>query len=496
MSEARDIYIVRIKRELIGPGSDIFYCSEDSSDEIIEGKPLTRYYSGILFPPKTELIEDEPELFFEDNDELNAEPEELISEEKENISEENKIIENEEDDETFKLRANLYFPTNIGLTFCIPLETDIIDMAISFGTYKKASSNKVKIKYNGEAIDLLSRFGLQEYIEYDVQNKILSLKKELKGNNRKNQKSEDYLILDGCLKSFAKEISRDHTLLLHLKKLVYGKDKWQRVAHNYNLKTRIDKSNTYPLEVLINELEKLPHNLAKGITVYVKVYQDNNSQKKYVKILLENNAIGIKAKKYISTNEKLNEGCLFQVEIKINSEKLLPFDKIVENKFISDEDKALNFLYEDIKSYGIGHSAACEWELTDNPAWIKTSFFPYFDIKNQSTEFDFKDAEVEKILEIKNLSSFGQLSKEQVVSGLNRFCELYKKWISEKTEENKINLNSKVGIRNLLQCINVFNRLQNGTKILEDNDDAFTAFNLRILLCICRCFILLDILEI
>ncbi|MCZ7604088.1 MAG: helicase C-terminal domain-containing protein [Melioribacteraceae bacterium] len=476
MSEARDIYIDRIKRELIGPGSDIFYCTDDFSDEIIEGKPLTRYYSGILFPPKTELIEDDPELFNEDNDGLNEEPDELTTKEKENVREENETLDNSEEDETFKLRSNLYFPTNIGLTFCIPLETNTIDLILNFGTYKKASGNKIKIKYNGEGVELLSQFGLQEYVEYDSGNKILLLKKELKGNRKKNQKSEDYLILDGCLKNFAKEISRDHTLLRHLKKLVYGKDKWQRFSHNYNLKIGIEKNNTFLLETLVNELENLPHNLAKGITLYVKVYSDYTRQKKIVKILLENKAVGVKAKKYLPTNEKLNESCLFQVELLINSEKLLPFDKLVENEFLSDEDKTLNFLYEDIKSYGIGHGAACEWELTDNPTWIKTSFFPHFDIKNQSTEFDFKDVEIEKILDIKNLSSFSQLNKNEIISGLRRFNNFYKEWIDGKTEEDKNRSNSEIRNRNILQCFTVFNRIQKGIKILEENNNAFSAF--------------------
>lgn len=476
MSDARDIYLDRIKRELIGPGSDIFYCSDDFSDEIIEGKPLSRYYSGILFPPKTELIEDDPELFQEDNDELNVEPDELITKEKENVKKENEVFDNYEEEETVKLTSNLYFPTNVGLTFCIPLGINQIDLKLSFGTYKKANSKNVKIKYNGEGIDLLSRFGLQEYVEYDGENKILLLNKELKGTRRKNQKSEDYLILDGCLKNFAKEISRDHTLLRHLKKLVYGKDRWQRFSHNYNLKIGIEKNNTFPLKALVNDLENLPHNLAKGITLYIKVYQDSTTQKKFVKILLENKALGIKAKKYVPNNEKLNESCLFQVELLINSKNLLPFDKLVENEFLSDEDKTLNFLYEDIKSYGIGHGAACEWELTNNPTWIKTSFFPYFDIKNQSTKFDFKDIEVEKILEIKNLSSFSQLTKDEVISGLRRFNKSYKEWIDEKTKENKNRSNSEIGNRNLLQCVNVFNRIQNGIKILEEDNDAFTAF--------------------
>ena len=50
VKENRSIVIERVKKEIIGPGSDIFLCKEDFSDEIIEGKPLQRYYSGILFP--------------------------------------------------------------------------------------------------------------------------------------------------------------------------------------------------------------------------------------------------------------------------------------------------------------------------------------------------------------------------------------------------------------------------------------------------------------
>ena len=56
--EGRAIVINRVRKELIGPGSDIFLCSSDYSDEIIEGKPLQRYFSAILFPKQ---IQSNPE---------------------------------------------------------------------------------------------------------------------------------------------------------------------------------------------------------------------------------------------------------------------------------------------------------------------------------------------------------------------------------------------------------------------------------------------------
>ena len=57
--EGRDIVINRVRKELIGPGSDIFLCNADYTDEIIEGKPLQRYFSAILFPKQIQSNPDD-----------------------------------------------------------------------------------------------------------------------------------------------------------------------------------------------------------------------------------------------------------------------------------------------------------------------------------------------------------------------------------------------------------------------------------------------------
>ena len=173
---------------------------------------------------------------------LNEEPEEIINKDKEVIKDENEITQIEEEEEIYKLTSNLYFPNNIGLTFCVNHNIQELELNLSFGTYKESSANMIGIKYNGEGIELISQFSLQELIDYDVTNKILFLKKKLEGKKKRNQKSGDYLILDSCLKNFASEISRDHKLLKHIKKLVYGKDKWQRIPHNYNFKIGMRKA--------------------------------------------------------------------------------------------------------------------------------------------------------------------------------------------------------------------------------------------------------------
>ena len=57
--ENRNKIIDRIEKELIGPGSDIFLCDADFSNEIIEGKPLQRYFSAILFPKQKATDEED-----------------------------------------------------------------------------------------------------------------------------------------------------------------------------------------------------------------------------------------------------------------------------------------------------------------------------------------------------------------------------------------------------------------------------------------------------
>ena len=47
-NEPRLIFRDTIQKNLIGPGSDVFI--SDIENEIISDYPLSRYYSGILFP--------------------------------------------------------------------------------------------------------------------------------------------------------------------------------------------------------------------------------------------------------------------------------------------------------------------------------------------------------------------------------------------------------------------------------------------------------------
>lgn len=128
IDEPRLIFRDTIKDNLIGPGSDVFI--SDYENEIISDYPLSRYYSGILFPERdmevsigekethdanAEIEDDNIETEIPETDVTNDNSDEDIDKSK-NIELEKEYSE-----------ANQYFPTNFGLTFCVPKEAKNFD---------------------------------------------------------------------------------------------------------------------------------------------------------------------------------------------------------------------------------------------------------------------------------------------------------------------------------------------------------------------------------
>src|SRR5690606_842595 len=123
VKENRDLVIERVQKEIIGPGSDLFHCKEDFRDEIIEGKPLQRYFSGILFPKQLQPNagdNGEQEMKDEDADDVADLSSDMVEEE-------NKLKEvfEEDEDETDKTdtqpkyTSNTFFPSHFGITFAV-----------------------------------------------------------------------------------------------------------------------------------------------------------------------------------------------------------------------------------------------------------------------------------------------------------------------------------------------------------------------------------------
>ena len=104
----------------------------------------------------------------------------------------------------------------------------------------------------------------------------------------------------------------------------------------------------------------------------------------------------------------------------------------------------LNFLYKEVKSFGIGHNCSVTWNRKEN--FLKTTFLPEFNVKDTKNDFNESDFEnpndfilLNKALDIKNLSLFNEIEKEEVIKQLYSFVELYGHWIKEQKRENEKN---------------------------------------------------------
>ena len=75
--DVRKEYVERVKRELLGPGSEV--CIPDAEHELISSSPSIRYSIGILFPQKQRFTKDNDdatdEEFVTENEAVVAEDE-------------------------------------------------------------------------------------------------------------------------------------------------------------------------------------------------------------------------------------------------------------------------------------------------------------------------------------------------------------------------------------------------------------------------------------
>jgi superfamily II DNA/RNA helicase len=491
----REKVIERVRKELIGPGTDLFECSDkvNFGDEIIADKPLLRYFSGILYPKQKNVIVD----FGEDNDENEETPVDSGEDDDKNekppvgpvgVAEtvSNEIVENNNtntaiDSKDTAYSASTFFPSQYGISFAVSKDCPELKINISFGNYKKAKAKEIALPYNGDSIELLNDFGLQQFVTYDAENKLLKQPKDFK--------KEEKEVRSRCLNSLGED-HRNSELYKTIAKLFF-KDKYKR--YNNTIETVVfiedlkQKENKH-YKILLSEIANVncdnwwksnDNTLKDNLYLHIKLYERPNNKDDVVKIFIENTLLFTRTK-FSLANESLNQACLFQTEIKVETLHLQPFNKYQNTRYKSKEDRTLDFLYREKLSYGIGHNTACTWENceddTKTPTWVSSTFLPQFNVKSQSTDIENFDKEQ---LEIKELSSFNS-DKDTIIANLKKLESVYLKWIeNEETETNKLSEEDKeLALSNIEKCKTIRIRMQKGIKLLESNDNAFRAFQL------------------
>lgn len=435
---SRLIFKDRIQESLIGPGSDVF--GVDAREEVISDFPLRRYFSGVLFPERTSIGDsigsvDEANSKLDFSDDGRKDP-----------GQEQEVEESSEAKEDFRKKAlpktsteypqedyaaaNHYFPTNVGLTFCVEKNVSKVKVEFSFGKYyqlKKLDEIKIAIdKDHYEKITFNQVYPLSEYLDYDGAFMFFkTLGSDAKGSKLKR------LSVYNVSQLFKGDEELKNSTGLKKVELLLGRI-WKRLNIQPIIK-EVDVSedgsgdlNGY--EVSSSQIE------GKEKVVEAKYFKLVHTTKhgKYIKILLANKTVQPR-NKFSNVNELFNAKCLFQVCIKAVDVKLKTYKPVLESNPFDDEMNTINYQYRNELAFGIGHGCAVKWNDKNSPTEIETTFFPEVDISNYSNDFrkDFPE-EVKEITLVKNLSIWSDLSQEKVIEKLNLFANAYKVWIEQQ----------------------------------------------------------------
>ena len=492
---ARDIFQARIRKGLLGPGSDIFVSEQDANEEIISDYPLQRYYTGILFPEKEKVRTFDEQADADISNEIDHNENMVFRTENENS--ENNPIENNsntkkkepnEDDE-LKISQNTFFPSNIGLTFCVDKNVKELDVEFSFGLYsqidekneKDLSECKILFPENLYKETILNNENFPDALKQKLgyENGYLLLTKKIEGfKGGKKKRSGDYVIFDEYKREISKRVETLAVETLAIEKLL-GR-KWKRENKIFKETISISSEVIKPKTVFERNFRKTKDNYVRA-SYTVKTYSfSKNPDNFYVKIQLANTSDKHPANQFSNAKELLNQKTIFQAEIKVKVPELKPYKSYIELNPLDKEAEKLNFIYKDKFSYGIGHNCSVVWDKSKET--IETTFLPEYDVKDTKNSFsqdDFDNPDdflsLNKSLDIYNLSHFSGKNKTEIIERLTSFVDLYEQWIDAQKQRPSVNPEIEKNIFKDLEYN--LNRLKSNINLLKF-DTVFRAFQL------------------
>ena len=455
-----------ITEQLLGPGSDteLRMLSEvlanNNHHEVITDFPLKRYYTGILFPNKILKDQEEYDTQIPDDSQVNdnAQDEEEVLDVKDNESVKKDI---KDDDKEVISLSNHFHPSDMGISFCVDKSVKTLAIRFSFATYSEAKQTDISVAMSPNAyttlIDEKYGFPFKDIVNYkkiDEQNGFLSLNKALLG--KKKERSDEYKQFDGWRKDINPDF-RETLRPLHQKFNKLIARLWQR--------TPISIIANINLEEAINKPRHLSNFNTAGYTL--KTYTEHN--RKYIKIQLVNLFPAVQSNQFSNSTEALNSSCLFQAQISVESDNLKSYKPYnPDKKYADKEQEQLDFLYRKVAHFSIGHNCSAGWQPLDEPNKAHTTFLPTYDLKDTKSDIDGAED-----IPLYDLSIWGH-DQTTITNRLNKFIAQYARWIDQQKQTS--DAKKKVGksiIRNLDETLK---RLEQGVRLLQENDKLFKAF--------------------
>ena len=461
---SREKFQTRILKGMLGPGSDSWGLPDE--EEIISNDtPLQRYFSGILFPEKSmaQSQDEEDQANLECDSEIEDDPQEIEDEE---IEDENSFKSSESDAD--KISKTNFFPTNIGLSFCLPKSIKEIEVEFCFGLYFQPTNADIKIKISEQGYhsffdeNLPFKLPFRDILVYE--DGYMSLTRELKGyaGGKGKNRSEEYLEFDEFKRKENLIDSSAKYYIGYLERIISQGRIWKRIPIKVKEKIGIRSTDT-PVELKFDNSKHPKTQVGYNIRV---IEEDD---KNYVKIQLVNQSEKQSVQRFSNKNEQLNYKSLFQAEIKVNSDSILPFKsrKAFNTEFQDGEAQELDFIYRSVENYCIGHNCSSTWN--EDFTTVQTTFLPTQDIKDVTNTFGADDEKLNRALDIHNLSIWG-FEKNDLIDHLHYFVDKYSNWIAEQEYENAEEdpKNKEIGAKIINRQKENYSRLKENIELLND----------------------------
>ncbi len=469
--ETRTEYIDRIRRELLGPGSEIDI--PDRKHELISVSPDVRYSVGVLYTRKTKMNADnnDTERAAESTDDASDDDAEDLenegapvesdrAEDDGKVSREDRLTEEDNLDEEVSLAAQ-NMPSSMGMTFFVEGDADRVVCDLKFATYRRAGTEDCYIPfYPPKPDEYTVPVQFSQYVEYIREKNCLHF---LGVGEKKTglSKKEIYAFRENGA------FSEDETDIFDelLKLSTQAGNGYVRIPHEVEVVLEFTDSD------YIDQNQGIDKTMAKVTALRRKLENGITS----LTIMLVND----------SELKSNGERCLFQPEIIVSTDKndfvFRDYSGLEKFENLDDEEKSLVLQYRNKKAYGTGLGTSMYWEIDDSgKGYLKNDFFPKYEIPSMNFDLPEKYHVKPEALSMKYMSDLYEHEKSDKLELLRTVVNAYEQWISEQTDKvGSLDKQYKViADKNIQGCIEAKVRMYEGIRILNNDPKALEAFEL------------------
>lgn len=459
--DVRKEYVERVKRELLGPGSEVSI--PDIEHELISGSPSVRYSIGILFPQKQRLAKDnddatDEEVVSENEAVAVDDDSKQVKKSSSEGTETGSDLEDDSLDEQIGL-AMQNLPSSMGYSFFAKGSCDTLTFNLTFATYNNSRMEDCAYPV---PIDLPDSYVVPPeasgYVKYDAQYKCLRLASSYKIKDIKILYERDVLPED------------EQAWIINGMYRLYDQfhGGYVRQPHTAEITLDFEEKNYCDTDY---EIDGIPVKL----TALRRVIKDDVYS---ITVMLVNPRSN-------ETNTNNPKECLFQSKLRISSEKnrFVFADTSAYSQYGYDDPEELSnrLLYRKKKVYGYGLGASTAWEINnDGNGWLENEFYPTTEVPSMDFGLDKKKSKVPSfVLSMKQLSDLGEHDKDEILSGLCVFVSEYKDWIDELEQQTfKDEAMQKTAALHIKNCRTSCERMIGGITHLESDVLAWNAFRL------------------